>query len=186
MTTTGSSTPHPVSQRSDASPIYRALAGIGGKRFYAIIANRFNTFVVRIAGSRYLRLYGVVQHCGRRSGRSYATPVAVRPTADGFVMPTAAGEGADWFQNLRAMGGGVIRWNGHEYPIVDPVAIDWASARPWFGILQRMLVALLGVQRFVRVRHATPWARYHAVTPMLPVDGCSMAATHARHQGCHP
>jgi hypothetical protein len=172
MTATGPSTPHPASQRSDSSPIYRALVGIGGQRFIAI-ANLFNTFVVRIAGSRYLRLYGVVQHRGRRSGHSYATPVAVRPTADGFVMPTAAGEGADWFQNLRAMGGGVIRWNGREYPIVDPVGIDWASARPWFGLLQRMVVALLGVQRFVRVRHATPWARDHAVSPILPVDICN-------------
>jgi len=155
MTATGPSTPHPISQRSDSSPIYRALAGIGGRRFNAI-ANRFNTFVVRIAGSPYLRLYGVVQHRGRRSGRTYATPVVMRPTVDGFVMPIVAGEGADWFQNLRAMGEGVVRWNGREYPVTDPVAIDWASARPWFGRFPRMLVTLLGCQRFVRVRHATP------------------------------
>jgi hypothetical protein len=156
MTTTGGrSTPQSVSQRSDSSPVYRALVGIGGKRFYAAIVNRFNIFVLRIAGSRYLRKYGVVHHRGRRSGRSYATPVAVLPTADGFVMPTAAGVGADWFQNLCVTGGGVIRWNGREYPVVDPVAIDWASARPWFGPLQRMVVAVLRVRHFVRVRHAT-------------------------------
>jgi hypothetical protein len=78
----------------------------------------------------------------------------VRPTADGFVLPLLAGEGADWFQNLRAAGGGVIRWNGREYPVADPVVIDWAAARPWFGRPVRVLVTLFGFQRFVRVRSA--------------------------------
>jgi deazaflavin-dependent oxidoreductase (nitroreductase family) len=93
-------------------------------------------------------------HRGRRSGRAYTIPVIVRPTTDGFVLPLLAGEEADWFQNLRAAGSCVIRWNGHEYAVADPVVIDWAAARPWFGRLTRALVRLFGFQRFVRVRYA--------------------------------
>jgi hypothetical protein len=79
----------------------------------------------------------------------------MRPIADGFMMPLVAGEGADWFQNLRAAGGGRVRWNGHEYPVSDPVILDWAAARSSFGRFTRLLVLLLGFQRFVRVRNAT-------------------------------
>jgi deazaflavin-dependent oxidoreductase (nitroreductase family) len=118
----------------------------------------FNAFVLRFAGSRYLRLYGVVHHRGRKSGRPYATPVVVRPTADGFVIPLAFGEGADWFQNLRAAGGGVIRWNGADYTVVDPVAVDWASARQAFSPFLRVAAPLLGIERFARVRRAAAGA----------------------------
>ena len=156
MKATGPTDPsvrHLKSERSDSHPVYRALKGIGGRRFDAF-QHRFNAFVLRFAGSRSLRLHGVVQHRGRRSGRDYATPVIMRPTADGFMMPLVAGEGADWFQNLRAAGGGRVRWNGREYPVSDPVILDWAAARPSFGRFTRLLVLLLGFQRFVRVRNA--------------------------------
>jgi deazaflavin-dependent oxidoreductase (nitroreductase family) len=153
MTATDPSTPHPNRHRSDASPGYRTLLSIGGCRFTAF-ERRFNALFLRVAGSRYLRLYGVVLHRGRQSGRAYATPVVVQPTADGFVLPLLAGEGADWFQNLRAAGRGVVRWNGREYPVADPVVIDWAAARPWFGRLARVYVTLLGFQLFLRVSNA--------------------------------
>jgi deazaflavin-dependent oxidoreductase (nitroreductase family) len=153
MRTADPSTPHPNSQRSGSSPGYRVLSGIGRRRFDAF-QHWFNAFFLRFAGSRSLRLYGVVRHRGRRSGRAYATPLIVRPTTDGFVLPLLAGEGADWFQNVRAAGGCVIRWNGREYDVADPVVIDWAAARPWFGRLARIYVTLLGFQRFVRVRYA--------------------------------
>jgi deazaflavin-dependent oxidoreductase (nitroreductase family) len=118
----------------------------------------FNAFVLRFAGSRYLRLYGVVHHRGRKSGRPFATPVVVRPTADGFVIPLAFGEGADWFQNLRAAGGCVIRWNGADYTVVDPVVLDWASARQAFSPFLRVAAPRLGIERFVRVRRVAAGA----------------------------
>lgn len=117
-----------------------------------VVGRPFNAFVLQFAGSRFLRLYGVVQHQGRRSGRAYATPVVVRPTADGFVIPLAFGEGADWFQNIRVAGGGVVRWNGTAYRVDAPVVIDWPTARPAFSRLVRFLVPRLGIEHFVRVR----------------------------------
>ena len=120
MTVTGPSSPlmsgeqsseypreQPSEQPSEGSPVFRAIMGVAG--------HPFNALVLRFAGSRYLRLYGVVHHRGRRSGRTYTTPVVVRPTADGFVIPLAFGERADWFRNVRAAGGCEIRWNGTTY-----------------------------------------------------------------------
>jgi len=153
MTTPGPSAPHSNRQRSDGSPIYRPLLSIGGCHFTAI-ERRFNAFALRIAGTRYLPLDGVVLHRGRRSGRAYATPVIMRPSPDGFVMPVLAGEGADWVQNLQVARGGRVRWNGREYDVADPVVIDRVAARPLFGRLVRILVTLIGFRRFVRVRSA--------------------------------
>src|SRR5579859_6506253 len=90
----------------------------------------FNPLTLPLAGSHRLPLLAVVHHRGRRSGRSYATPLGARLTADGFVIPLTFGERVDWFRNVQAAGGCVIRWKGADYALIEPVVIDWASARP--------------------------------------------------------
>ena len=67
-------------------------------------------------------------------------------------VPLALGEGADWCQNLRAAGGGVIRWNGNEHTVADPVVLEWSEARSAFTQIERAAVPLLGIEHFVRVR----------------------------------
>jgi len=155
MAATGPSSPltsgkraseQPSEQPSEGSPIFRAIMGVAGRPF--------NAFVLRFAGSRYLRLYGVVHHRGRRSGRTYTTPVVVRPTADGFVIPLAFGERADWFRNVHAAGGCEIRWNGTTYSVVDPVVIDWPTAQQAFSPLERIVAPLVCIERYLRVRRA--------------------------------
>jgi len=113
-----------------------------------------NPLILAYAGSRRLPLFAVVQHHGRRSGRSYATPVGARPTVDGFVIPLTFGEQCDWFQNVRAAGGCIIRWKGVDYPMVEPVVIDWATARQAFYPIERVVVPLIGIERFAQLRHA--------------------------------
>jgi deazaflavin-dependent oxidoreductase (nitroreductase family) len=125
-----------------------------------------NPLIRRLAGSRRIRFFALVRHRGRRSGRLYATPVNARPTADGFVIGLTFGEGADWLQNLRAGGGGVIRWNGIEYPVGAPEVVDWPTARPAFARIERALVPLIGIQRFVRVRLAP--ASQDGTSPLAP------------------
>src|SRR2546426_1415068 len=85
---------------------------------------RFNPLVLRLAGTRFLPLYGVVQHRGRRSGKTFRTPVVVRPTGDGFIVPMPWGERTDWYRNVRAADGCVLRWKGRDYPVVQPELID--------------------------------------------------------------
>lgn len=158
-------------QPSEGSPVFRAIMGVAGRPF--------NAFVLRFAGSQYLRLYGVIHHRGRRSGRTYTTPVVVRPTADGFVIPLAFGERADWFQNVRAAGGCEIHWNGTTYSVVDPVVIDWPAARPAFSPLQRIAAPLVGIERYVRVRRADAGDPGHDISTssQTPVDAHETSIT---------
>jgi len=114
----------------------------------------FNPLVLSLAGTRLLPLYGVIEHYGRRSGKAYRTPVVVRPTNDGFIVPMPWGERTDWYRNVRAAGECVIRWKGRDYPVVQPELIDNpVAARASFGAFERALMTRLGIDHALRLRH---------------------------------
>ncbi len=114
-------------------------------------ARVINPVIKRLAGKRHVRAFAVIQHCGRRSGRAYATPVAARPTAGGFLVPMAFGAQADWFRNVQAANGCIIRWNGGDYAAADPEIIDWEAAKPTFSRVERIFAPLFA-DHFVRLR----------------------------------
>jgi deazaflavin-dependent oxidoreductase (nitroreductase family) len=131
-------------------------AGRTARRHRAVLsAGRvFNRLVLPLAGTRFLPLYGVITHTGRRSGKTFRTPVVVRPTGDGFIVPMPWGEGTDWYRNVRAAGGCVIRWKGRDYPLTQPEVIDDpAAVRGAFGPFQRAAMTRLGIDRWLRLRH---------------------------------
>ena len=56
----------------------------------------------------------LVRHTGRRSGRTYETPVDVVPTAGGFVVSMVYGPDTDWVRNIRAGGSAAVVHDGTE------------------------------------------------------------------------
>src|SRR5437868_8812202 len=95
-----------------------------------------NPLVLLLAGTRLMPLYGVLEHRGRRSGKVFRTPVVVRPTTDGFIVPMPWGEGTDWYRNVRAAGGCSIRWKGRTYQLSQPEVLNTASAQAAFDGFQ--------------------------------------------------
>jgi hypothetical protein len=85
--------------------------------------------------------------------------VGARRTADGFVIPLTFGDRADWFRNVQAVGACVIRWRGVDYPVIEPEVVDWETARSAFYPVERVLMPLIGIEQFVRVRHASASSR---------------------------
>lgn len=119
------------------------------------VGTRFlNPLMLSLAGSPHLPMFAVIYHRGRRSGRSYATPVGARPIRDGFVIPLTFGTRADWFRNVQATGGCIIRWKGVKYALSQPTVVDWAVVRSVFYPIERVLVPLTGIEQFVLLRHA--------------------------------
>ncbi|HEV8230610.1 MAG TPA: nitroreductase family deazaflavin-dependent oxidoreductase [Candidatus Limnocylindria bacterium] len=116
------------------------------------LAKWLNPLAMPVARSGLISIWGVVKHRGRRTGHQYATPIALRPTADGFVLPRPWGEGTDWCRNVRAAGGGVIVWRGTEYEVTRPEVIDVAATLPAFNAVLRPIVRLTGIKKFLRVR----------------------------------
>jgi len=87
-----------------------------------------NQLVLSIAGTRFFPFYGVIAHRGRHSGKIYRTPVVVRGIRGGLMAPMPWGETTDWYRNVRAARGGVIRWKGRDYPVAQPEIIETAHA----------------------------------------------------------
>ena len=120
------------------------------------IATRlFNPLVMSLAGTRLLPLYGVIHHRGRRSGKAFRTPVVVRPTDDGFIVPMPWGQGTDWYRNVRAAGTCVIRWKGRDYAMTRPEVLDAASAQAAFSGSQRAAMARFGIKQALRLHYRT-------------------------------
>ncbi len=124
-------------------------------RVFGPLAGILNPLAVRLAGSRYVPLWGVIRHRGRRSGRLYATPVAIAHTPDALIVPLPFGPDADWCRNVLAAGGCVVRWKGGEHQMIEPEVIE-ESALPAFAAWERFALSALGIKRFLRVRFAPP------------------------------
>jgi len=123
----------------------RPLAG----RIFGVFTPVLNRVVTRVAGRRYVPLYVLLRHQGRRSGRAYATPVVGMRVPGGFAIPMAFGEGADWYRNIVARGGATIRQHGIEHHLTDPAAIDPDSATSPFLGWQEAVFRALGIRRFL-------------------------------------
>ena len=62
----------------------------------------------------------VLTHCGRTSGRLYATPVQASRTKNGFLVGLAYDSNAQWAQNLLAAPTGEMTRAGHRYTLTRP------------------------------------------------------------------
>jgi deazaflavin-dependent oxidoreductase (nitroreductase family) len=116
------------------------------------IARRTNRLALPLAGKPWNPIFAVIGHRGRRSGRRYTTPVAARRTADGFVISLAFGAHVDWYRNLVAAGGGLVRWRGADHVVGRPEGLDTATGLAAFHPIQRLLLRVAGVDGFIHVR----------------------------------
>jgi deazaflavin-dependent oxidoreductase (nitroreductase family) len=116
------------------------------------IARPFGRIANRVAGTRVFPLWGIVRHTGRTSGKRYATPVVVRPTPDGFLIPLPFGDATQWAKNLFAAGGGSIRFAGREHAIHEPRIVDLETASAHLPLPIRFASRRLGLREWVMVR----------------------------------
>jgi hypothetical protein len=117
-----------------------------------------NPYIRTHAGNAGVPVFGLVRHRGRHSGRVFATPLATRPIPGGFLIPLTFGSRADWCQNVLAAGGCTVRWNGAEFPMVDPEIVEVvrlpAEIRAAFSSPERLQLRLMGFSHLLRLRHA--------------------------------
>jgi deazaflavin-dependent oxidoreductase (nitroreductase family) len=120
------------------------------RRLIRATARVVNPLVLRIAGRRHMPILGVVHHRGRSTGRDYATPLGVRPVADGgFVIPLTFSNASHWYQNIRAAGGCVVTYQGADHTVAGPVVVDRATAGSAYPRYERLALRLIGINEFV-------------------------------------
>jgi len=104
--------------------------------------------------TRRLPPFAVLHHRGRRSGRSYDTPVQAYRTPDGWVVGLAYDHNSAWVLNLLAAGGGEMTRAGRRYRITQPrrVGREAYELLPFFASLP---MRMMGIDEFLQF-DATP------------------------------
>lgn len=112
--------------------------------------NRHVTNPVQRLWSGRLPGFATVEHVGRRSGRTYRTPVNAYRLPDGFAVVLFYGPERDWVKNLRAAGGGHLIHRGQRIAVSDPVVVPSASAE-FLPRLPATLTQRLNVEHVLRL-----------------------------------
>ena len=91
--------------------------------------------------------HGILEHVGRRSGKTYRTPLMVY-SADldgrpGMAIVLSYGPNRDWLKNITAANGGRMRRYGKTFGVTDPRVVSKAEAtghvtRGWRPIFARL------------------------------------------------
>jgi deazaflavin-dependent oxidoreductase (nitroreductase family) len=81
----------------------------------------------------------VVHHVGRKSGRSYRTPVVAFRTAAGFVIPMTYGRDVDWARNIVRARGCALEQMGRRVSLRKPRIVGFKDAAPHLPAAARSL-----------------------------------------------
>jgi deazaflavin-dependent oxidoreductase (nitroreductase family) len=99
----------------------------------------------------YIPGFGVVLHRGRRSGRTYQTPVNVFPKPGGYVIALTYGADSDWVKNVLAAQGCELRTRGRRVRLHSPCLYQ-DETRRGIRFVERRVLGLLHVSWFLELR----------------------------------
>lgn len=117
------------------------------RQFNKYMLNPFALWVV----ARRPMYYGVIHHVGRRSGRTYSTPVVAKLTTNGIIIPLPYGPDADWCRNLRAAGHGTLTLQGAEYAVENPAIVGADVAGPLVPRATARVWRWLGIEKYLQL-----------------------------------
>jgi deazaflavin-dependent oxidoreductase (nitroreductase family) len=93
--------------------------------------------------------FGIVIHKGRKSGRTFRTPLNVFRTDDGFVFALTYGPDTDWVKNVVAAGGCELVTRRRHYELVDPRIVHDVTRKHMPRIFVNQILALNDVNDFL-------------------------------------
>jgi deazaflavin-dependent oxidoreductase (nitroreductase family) len=109
----------------------------------------FNRLSIHFAG--WAPMFAILSHVGRRSGRTYRTPINVFRRGEHYVFALTYGSDVQWLKNIMAAGDCMMRTRGHDVHLVEPELIVDPELR-----LMPLPVRLIGrfnrVTEFLRMR----------------------------------
>ncbi|HVX33883.1 MAG TPA: hypothetical protein VHA80_12145 [Solirubrobacterales bacterium] len=123
------------------------------KPYLWLLKNTLNRATVR-AARRGGGPFSLVRHVGRRSGRTYETPLVLARVPEGFVAELTYGEGVNWLRNIEAAGGCVVVFGGEEYRVEGVEPCDAATGRAAFPTFRRALLTATRRKNFRLLRVA--------------------------------
>ena len=123
----------------------------GTSAWGTILKHTLNRLTLR-AARRGRGPFSIVTSVGRKSGKTYETPIIVQPTDGGFMIELTYGDQVQWYRNVLAADGCVITYKAVEYSIDGIEPVDAATGLAAFPPSQRRILTLLRRSHFVRFR----------------------------------
>jgi deazaflavin-dependent oxidoreductase (nitroreductase family) len=121
------------------------------KRFLWLLNNTLNRVTSRIARTRH-GPFSLVRHVGRKSGRTYETPVILVKVPEGFIAELTYGEDVNWYRNIVAAGRCVVLHHRTEYRVgrIEPCSAE--RGRSAYPFPFRQLLKAAGRDEFRLLR----------------------------------
>ncbi|MEV4534461.1 nitroreductase family deazaflavin-dependent oxidoreductase [Asanoa sp. NPDC049518] len=91
----------------------------------------------------------VVHHVGRRSGRSYQTPVMAFPTPEGWIVALFYGDDVQWLRNAQGPGKVELTRSGTRHELSQVRLLDAAAGEPLIPAWARAVVRPVRVRDYV-------------------------------------
>jgi deazaflavin-dependent oxidoreductase (nitroreductase family) len=111
----------------------------------------FNPILRRFAG--WLPGFGILSYVGRKSGRSYRTPINVFKRGNSYIFALTYGSEVDWVKNVLAAGKCDLRTRRRYVHLVEPEKFVDPTRHP-MPLPVRIVLRLNDVEEFLRMRAA--------------------------------
>ena len=113
--------------------------------FNIAITNRITSrFAARLPG------FGIITHIGRRSGRTYRTPVNVFRAPNRFLIALTYGRESEWVKNVLEAGGCQLGTRGVRYRL-SAARIMHDPTRGRFPFPVRVILGFVGANDFMQL-----------------------------------
>ena len=111
----------------------------------------FNPIARRFAS--WLPGFGILEYRGRKSGRTYRTPINVFRRGDWYVFALTYGADVEWVKNVMAAGGCTLRTRGRNVRLIEPELFVEPSWR-LMPLVVRIVLRFDRATEFLRMRIA--------------------------------
>jgi deazaflavin-dependent oxidoreductase (nitroreductase family) len=122
--------------------------------FFAVLGKTINPLAMRMARSGR-GPFCIVSHVGRRTGRTYETPLIVAAVADGFIAELTYGPNVSWYRNAVAAGGCVLIVGGAEHRIDAITPYSAEDGLRAFGYPRALVLKVLRRREFRHLHKAS-------------------------------
>lgn len=108
--------------------------------------NRFTKYIAPWAPG-----WAIVVHRGRKSGRTFRTPLWAFRRRNGFVIALTYGPETDWVRNVLAAGGCELQTRRRRYQLGAPVVFRDEDATDMPAFIRFMLRRVIKAPEFLRL-----------------------------------
>jgi deazaflavin-dependent oxidoreductase (nitroreductase family) len=107
----------------------------------------------KVAG--YLPGFAIVSHVGRRSGRTYRTPVNAFRTDSEYIIALTYGAESDWVKNVLAAGWCELQTRGRRVRVFDP-RINTDRSKGWAPLPVKLILGLINAPQYMKLSLERP------------------------------